>query len=69
MNCTKPSVCDQIKKNCKEFESTQKVGVVMGYAVIQTCATKVGYVLSNIPILLFVPTRAGFIEDQTSGFR
>ena len=30
MNCTTPSICDNIKKNCKEFESTSETGCCDG---------------------------------------
>ena len=71
MNCTTPSICDNIKKNCTEFESTSKTGCCDGVCCDSDLCNK-GRIcpqLTNIPLLLYVPKRRGARENQTSGFR
>ena len=68
MNCTKLSVCDMIEKSRKEFENTSETGCFDALCCDADLCNKGRIFLSNIRILLFVPKRPGFREDQTAGF-
>lgn len=71
MECGTPSDCDNIKKQCKNYESTFETACCNMVCCDSDLCNKGRFCsqLTNIPLFLYVPKRRCARENQTSGFR